>query len=429
MTLPWRSNTTPEIAAEVDSRYETPGGAQNKVDTAYDTLLNLLKLAVNGMSDGSEAAIARNSTPYGITYDWLKDRLDAADVKHIQLSSDVGYLGVDNRTILTVAKIGGQFSTINDAIDYASSYCTTTNRVTILVATGFYEEEIILVPNPGIDIIGSGCDSTTVSHSSVYPNAPIYTVGGGYFQDIGFVCSVSGVNSYAFHFESQMDATAGLVKFVNCSFLSYNNSGVGIGLGQDTGVQFVGCDIASVGHPPVYAHNYPANNVSNQLLEIRNTKITGYGTLLCARIDDAAKMSSYSNSKMTITVANCESGIPSIEYNNGSTKLSYIPKTGTDITLNPDSANTHILGFNYKEAESMIGGVSFVDGQGYFTISVKSADLRNYAVTTAVRADDNVDISSTLTLAGKGENYVVYVTSDTTVRQHGININIKATAK
>jgi hypothetical protein len=80
MTLPWRG-TTPEIANEVDSRYETPGGAQNKVDTAYYALLHLLKLAVTGLSDGSEAAIARYSTPYGTTYDWLKDRLDAADTR------------------------------------------------------------------------------------------------------------------------------------------------------------------------------------------------------------------------------------------------------------------------------------------------------------------------------------------------------------
>ncbi|KWX79916.1 glycosyl hydrolase family 28-related protein [Paenibacillus jilunlii] len=84
MTLPWRG-TTPEIASEADSRYETPGGAQNKVDTAYDALLHLLKLAVTGLSDGSEAAIARYSTPYGITYDWLKDRLDAADQREINM--------------------------------------------------------------------------------------------------------------------------------------------------------------------------------------------------------------------------------------------------------------------------------------------------------------------------------------------------------
>lgn len=82
MTLPWRG-TTPEISSEADSRYETPGGAQNKVNVSQEYLLHLLKLAVTGLSDGSEAAIARYSTPYDITYDWLKDRLDAADQREI----------------------------------------------------------------------------------------------------------------------------------------------------------------------------------------------------------------------------------------------------------------------------------------------------------------------------------------------------------
>jgi hypothetical protein len=86
MTIQWRSNTTPEIASVDDPRYETPGGAQNKVDEAYDELLHLLKLAVTGMSDGSEAAIARYSTPYNITYDWLKDRLDASDTRFKNLN-------------------------------------------------------------------------------------------------------------------------------------------------------------------------------------------------------------------------------------------------------------------------------------------------------------------------------------------------------
>lgn len=78
MTLPWQG-TTEEISSEDDSRYETPGGAQNKVNVSQEYLLHLLKLAVTGLSNGSEAAIARVSDPYGITYDWLKDRLDAMD--------------------------------------------------------------------------------------------------------------------------------------------------------------------------------------------------------------------------------------------------------------------------------------------------------------------------------------------------------------
>ncbi|MCP1134331.1 hypothetical protein NKT34_13585 [Paenibacillus polysaccharolyticus] len=346
-----------------------------------------------------------------------------------QQLSGLEYLKAANRNILTVAKTGGQFSKINDAIDYARNYCTINNRVTISVAAGKYNEEINLMPNPGIDIIGSGCDTTIITYASVYPNAPIYTVGTGYFQDIGFVSETSGDNSYAFHFESQNNNATGFVKFVNCSFLSNNNSGVGIGLGQDTGVQFVGCDISAVGYPSLYAHNYPANNISNQLLEIRNTKLSCYSSSICAKIDDAAKLYSFSNSVMGIIVANCESNVPKIEYRNGGTTLTYIPKSGTDIILNVESVNTNILGLNYNESEITTGGICFVAGNGLFTIPVPNASLRDYTVLSAIRADDSNNILGTVTLAGTGESYVAYSTSDTTVRQHAININIKATAK
>lgn len=343
--------------------------------------------------------------------------------------ADIAYLNVNNRNIITVAKFGGQFSTINDAITYAKTYCTPSNRVTITVAAGTYNEEIILLPNPGIDIIGSGCNSTFVAYPSVYPNSPIYTVGSGYFQDIGFISESGGTSSYAFHFESQTNSATGFVKLVNCTFLSHNNSGVGVGLGQDTGVQFVGCDISAIGFPPVYAHNYPGNNKSGQLLEIRNSKMSGYGTSTCALIDDAAKLYGFSNSQMGIIVANCESNVPKIQYRNGGTTLTYIPDTGTDIVLNAESANTHILGLNYNESDVSTGGIFFVAGNGIFTIPITRAQDRDYTVLSAVRADDSVNIAGTISVVGVGENYVAFTTSDVTVRQKAININIRATAK
>lgn len=93
MTLPWQG-TTEEISSVDDSRYETPGGAQSKVNVSQEYLLHLLKLAVTGLSNGSEAAIARYSTPYDITYDWLKDRLDAADEREVSLNSRMLNFGV-----------------------------------------------------------------------------------------------------------------------------------------------------------------------------------------------------------------------------------------------------------------------------------------------------------------------------------------------
>lgn len=110
---PW-DNTTPSISSEDDSRYETPNGAQNKVNISQEYLLQLLKLAVTGLSNGSEAAIARYSTPYDITYDWLKDRLDFTDMQLDGLGINVMRFGAKGDGIVddTVA--------IQAAINYAS---------------------------------------------------------------------------------------------------------------------------------------------------------------------------------------------------------------------------------------------------------------------------------------------------------------------
>ncbi|MEK3717912.1 glycosyl hydrolase family 28-related protein [Paenibacillus sp. FSL R7-0333] len=84
MTLPWRG-TTPEISSEADSRYETPGGAQNKVDESAEEINTKLNLAIITGDSGPEAATARYSTPYGVIYPILKDRLDATDMRILNL--------------------------------------------------------------------------------------------------------------------------------------------------------------------------------------------------------------------------------------------------------------------------------------------------------------------------------------------------------
>ncbi|MEK4488355.1 glycosyl hydrolase family 28-related protein [Paenibacillus sp. FSL L8-0493] len=161
MTLPWRG-TTPEIASEDDSRYETPGGAQNKVDVSQEYLLHLLKLAVTGLSDGSEAATARYSTPYDITYDWLKDRLDAADQRQKRLGFNVKDYGAkgDNTTNDT--------SSIQSCINAANA----NGGGLVVLPDGNYKitSELILYPN--ITLQGFG------ESSALYP----YTTNQNVFK-------------------------------------------------------------------------------------------------------------------------------------------------------------------------------------------------------------------------------------------------------
>lgn len=178
MTLPWQSSTTPEISAEVDSRYETPGGAQNKVNVSQDYLLHLLKLAVTGLSDGSEAAIARYSTPYDVTYDWLKDRLDAADQRFI------------NRRIFN-AEDYGVFDGITDnaaAVTSAIAAMPSTGGILLIPATCILNTTVTV--NKTLTIMGNGFTSvikgsanplittdTNTDHKINIENCKIVTTG------------------------------------------------------------------------------------------------------------------------------------------------------------------------------------------------------------------------------------------------------------
>jgi hypothetical protein len=127
MTLPWQG-TTPEISAEADSRYETPGGAQNKVNVSQAYFLNLLKIAVTGLNSGSESAIARYSEPYGIAYEWLQDRLDEADRRDISYENRISLqpIAIDRFRVLSrelnkesaIVVIGDSISEGSTATDF-----------------------------------------------------------------------------------------------------------------------------------------------------------------------------------------------------------------------------------------------------------------------------------------------------------------------
>lgn len=62
---PWRPNTTPPIAAEDDSRYETPGGAQNKADIAEETAKEYTDNFVNTSTNIADRAVTKPKIAYG----------------------------------------------------------------------------------------------------------------------------------------------------------------------------------------------------------------------------------------------------------------------------------------------------------------------------------------------------------------------------
>ena len=119
------------------------------------------------------------------------------------------------------------FQTINEAVSYARTFCTKTDRVLIFIGEGTYQEEITLLDNPGIDMEGSGAGKTLIEQQSWYPAAPLYTTGTGTFKNLALIARGS-TNSYAMHFEINGGTVRGVTTFQNCFFCSEGNAAVGV---------------------------------------------------------------------------------------------------------------------------------------------------------------------------------------------------------
>ena len=186
----------------------------------------------------------------------------------MQKLADSGIPVVDNPSVLTVGASGCMYTKINDAVEAAKKYCTTSNRVTIQIYSGRYVESINLAPNPGIDLIGFGDVTIVKPEETKYPNMCLFTCGNGRFENISFVNTDNNA-SYAVHYEVQGYETAvknSFCTFVNCRFQNTSSgSGVGCGGGCNDRLKFVNCEFRSSNASAGYFHNHPANSEQFEL--------------------------------------------------------------------------------------------------------------------------------------------------------------------
>lgn len=261
---------------------------------------------------------------------------------------------------ITVGAEDAMYKTLNEAISAAREYCSKDKRVLIYVYPGVYNEQIVLIDNPGIDIQGSGSDRTIVQYPSFYPFAPLYTNGTGSFRDISFVAA-EGTNSYAFHYEIGGSSVTGRTVFQNCSFYSYGNVGVGAGLGADCTLEFYNCTMGGRDQAGLYIHNNPNENIYNQNVIIRNCRLTTKDAELdyCVAIDDACNAYGRSGSKMHLSVIDTD-GISGLYYRvNYSEYRSFISAHEPNITLDAESSGNSIWGLNYDECQEYSKSIAY----------------------------------------------------------------------
>lgn len=285
-------------------------------------------------------------------------------------------------SVITVAKSGGRFHTINEAITFAKGYCSRNNRVTILICGGVYSESVVLTKNPGIDLIGIGMPE--IVSNGPYPNGAANIYGDTYIEGI-FFHSTSD-SAYAFHLDGSTDTSCGTtVTAVNCKFTSEHEPALGCGCTRGCNYTFINCEF--YGSDGIYVHNEASANVAKQFFNAIGCKINGSSHAVA--IDDAAKLNfGATGSPLVLNFAGSyTSKINSmIKFRlTSSQEYGYIPGDAKGISLSAESTTQIVaLDYKYQGGYTISASVPTYANTGNLYIPVENANLFEWKVTTTI---------------------------------------------
>lgn len=288
----------------------------------------------------------------------------------------------DTPSVITVAKSGGRFHTINEAITFAKGYCSRNNRVTILICGGVYKESIVLTKNPGIDLIG--IDMPEIVSDAEYPNGPANIYGDTYIEGIFF--HSTSKTAYAFHLDGSTDTSYGTtLNVVNCKFTSENQPALGCGCTRGCNYTFKNCEFN--GSDGIYVHNEASANVAKQYFNAIGCKING--SQHAVAIDDAAKLN-YGATGSPLVLNFAGSYTPNINKMilfrlTSSENYGYIPGDNNGISLSPESTTQIVaLDYKYQGGYTLTVSVPTYANSGAVYIPVENANLFEWTVTTTI---------------------------------------------
>ena len=206
----------------------------------------------------------------------------------------------------------GDYTNIQDALDNIKD--SQTNHVTIILMPGTYPRFSMASKKRYISIIGIDNQYCIVKDDKANYNrcaAEIYTEGT--IANINFVNTNenwegqgTSVHSYAVHNDFGITKT----KYENCRFYSEGGPGVGMGIYQNSDIEFVNCEFIcnqtdqSIGTSQLGAFFcHGANTQTEQKVSLRNCVVlnqTGANTIVLTNAGDYD-----AHSKVAILIGNC----------------------------------------------------------------------------------------------------------------------------
>ena len=190
------------------------------------------------------------------------------------------------QNIIIVAKSGGDYTTITEAVARAND--SSTNPVTILIMPGVYEESVYIGGSRNISLVGINKKTCIITDKSgLRENAPLEISGEVYVSNLTIYATytdenvvINNLGSYAVHCDY---VGQGTIEFFNCDIISDCSSAIGCGTFSNQTIIFNKCLLKSTNKTnymsswcyTVFLHGNTTSGTLNQSYILKDCEIHG----------------------------------------------------------------------------------------------------------------------------------------------------------
>lgn len=291
----------------------SPGVTYTKNDSQQLAFYDSSKTYISGLSSASTF-----TTPANAAY--LRFTVIASKLNTLQLelgNTETSYetygtkINADSlppeskqiyQNVIVVAKSGGYYTSINDALVNAAD--SASNPVTILIMPGVYEESVNLIGRY-VSLVGVNKETCIIkTYTNDYYHPPVDLSANAHLSNLTIIADdngtttppggVGGLPAYAIHHDiagrgySYTDPkNQGTSRVNNCVMISKHTHAMGIGLCNKQTLILENCEFIAYGSSAFRAHNFIGAGATGQRMIVKNCEMHNDGTTASIVLQDA----------------------------------------------------------------------------------------------------------------------------------------------